>query len=292
MKPLPSKESSPTRSSPKDTGFTLIELLVVIAIIAILAAMLLPALARAKLKTQGVYCMNNTKQLALGWVMYATDNADRLVYNTDGTGSGKSVGSPAWAGGWLDFSGSTDNTNVLYLINHDENSTLYKYCAYLGTYVAKSVTVFKCPADHSKTFRGPRCRSLSMNNLVGTGSRDWTQGAASTRVARKVSSIIRTTVTYVFLDEREDSINDGWFAQDPYTRNWIVDFPAAYHGNACGFSFADGHSEIHKWIRSGPGTINPTLKPGQILPLNQSVPNDPTDVLWIQQHAASAVPVN
>src|SRR5215471_18414404 len=166
MKPLPSRKSSQPRSSADHPGFTLIELLVVIAIIAILAAMLLPALARAKLKTQGVYCMNNTKQMALGWVMYAGDNADRLVYNTDGTGSGKAAKNESWAGGWLDFSGSTDNTNVLYLINHDENSALYKYCAYLGTYVAKSVTVFKCPADKSKTFRGARCRSLSMNNLV------------------------------------------------------------------------------------------------------------------------------
>src|SRR3954453_21561092 len=97
--------------SHKPDGCTLIELLVVIAIIAILAAMLLPALARTKRKTQGVYCMNNTKQLTLCWIMYADDNIGRLVYNRDGGSSGHSAGNESWCGGWLDFTGSTDNTN-------------------------------------------------------------------------------------------------------------------------------------------------------------------------------------
>src|SRR5258708_34676327 len=101
------------------SAFTLIELLVVIAIIAILAAMILPALAKARQKTQGIYCMNNTKQLMLCWLMYANDNNDRLVYNRDGGNVGKSQADAAWAGGWLDFNtGNTDNTNIALLINH------------------------------------------------------------------------------------------------------------------------------------------------------------------------------
>jgi len=112
-------------------GFTLIELLVVIAIIAILAAMILPALGRAKQKTQGVYCLNNTKQMALGWTMYAGDSNDKLVCNLDGTMAGQQQSSPSWVAGWLDFTASTDNTNVLMLINHDK----YPFGAYLGPYV-------------------------------------------------------------------------------------------------------------------------------------------------------------
>ena len=87
---------------------------------------------------------------------------------------------------------------------------------------------------------------------------------------------------FVVLDEREDSINDGWYASDPDTKWQIIDYPASYHGNACGYSFADGHSEIHRW--RDPRTM-PALKVGQPLPLNVNVPND-TDVLWMAQHAA------
>ena len=270
-------------------GFTLIELLVVIAIIAILAALLLPALTKAKQKAQGISCMNNTKQLALAWQLYAGDFDDNLVYNIDSSNAGKVAGKESWAGGWLDLQTSTlDNTNTLYLTFHDDTAgNKYSYCGYLGTYVGKNAAVFKCPADRSTCVvmgqRLPRCRSVSMNSNVGEGSRTWTS-PSKYPLCKKMSNIKTPSMMYVFLDEREDSINDGWFAEDPDTPYYLVDYPASYHNRACGFSFADGHSEIRRWRGKG---ICPTLVEGQDLPLGVNMPGD-QDVLWIQQRAAGA----
>src|SRR6266481_6438681 len=188
-------------------GFTLIELLVVIAIIAILAALLLSALTRARQKTQGIYCMNNTRQLAICWYMYGDDNGGKLPPNRDGGNVGKAQADAAWAGGWLDFSASTDNTNTEFLVNHDK----YEWAAYLGPCI-KSVNVFRCPADKSTVnisgARMNRVRSVSMNNYVGDLSRTWTANSKY-QLCKKTSQILSPALMFVFLDEREDSINDG-----------------------------------------------------------------------------------
>jgi prepilin-type N-terminal cleavage/methylation domain-containing protein/prepilin-type processing-associated H-X9-DG protein len=283
-----------------EKGFTLIELLVVIAIIAILAAMLLPALSRAKLKSQGVSCLNNHRQLLLAWRMYVDDSREILPF--------VKADPHAWVEGWLDYSAARDNWDVDYNL---KQSILWPYCG-------KSAGIFKCPADNSTVnIRGtimPRVRSMSMVNWVGgrgngsggLAAMNWSQTAfgnsrGEARIYRKYSDMTDPgpARTAIFLDEREDSINDGMFviamegaATSPNAAPTpgaygIVDYPAAYHGGAGGFSFADGHSELRKW--QDPRTQPPVLK-GQIRDFNfKASPNNP-DVAWMQERATRRIP--
>jgi prepilin-type N-terminal cleavage/methylation domain-containing protein/prepilin-type processing-associated H-X9-DG protein len=282
------KPASPWLSG--SLAFTLIELLVVIAIIAILASMLLPALAKSKTKAQGIVCLNNGKQMALGWIMNADDNDGVLPGNLDGGGNPISSSNLTWVLGWLDFAGGT-SFPAAQGGSSDTNTMLLTVYSPLAPYLGRSAGVFKCPADKSLDHgvRGaPRVRSISMNGYVGK-NRAYTGGY---RMFVKSTDIVTPPPSrlWVFLDEREDGINDGWFAVDmggydpvnakAYT---IVDFPASYHNRAGGFSFADGHSEIKKWID---GRTTPVLKKGQPLTLGQSSPNNP-DVAWMQDRTSS-----
>ena len=230
-------------------AFTLIELLVVIAIIAILAGMLLPALTKAKQKTQGTYCMNNGRQLMIAWHMYLADNADKIVIAYHGGAARGGVGDPrwgtGWVEGWLDWTTTTDNTNVLFLIDE-------KY-ARLAPYISKSKNIFKCPADNflatvQRNLRwSERCRSISGNIGIGEGNAESGPFDGIYKHCRKLSDLTYPgpSGTWVFVDEHPDSMNDAGFFNPRATL--IVDTPAAYHNGACGFSMADGHAEIHKW---------------------------------------------
>lgn len=213
-------------------GFTLVELLVVVAIIAILAAMVLPALGNAKIRAQRIVCMNNTKQLTLGWTLYAGDNAENLL------------GSRAWMS-----VGVGDPVSDQFV---DQYNQLIQQP--LAPYTGRSVGIYRCPGDPRKStqpaFIGrSACRSVSMNSYFGIG---WD---ASFLVYRKSTDLTRPgpVNTFVILDEGL-SINDGFFATDMDTydpKNMpgkrTTDVPATYHSMAGSFSFADGHSEIHKW---------------------------------------------
>ena len=240
-----------TNSISARRGFTLIELLVVIAIIAILASMLLPALSKAKSKATGIKCMNNTKQLMLGWQMYQLDNDDKIVeaYHGGNTASFANGRNAPWVVGWLTWGLERDNTNVDYL-TEDRYSKLAKY-------MGRSSEVFLCPADKflapPQRARGWKYRVRSVAGNIGIGEGNAESGpwdAGMYKHIKKMGDFVHPgpSETWVFLDEHPDSINDAGFF-NPYAAEW-VDLPASYHNNAAGFAFADGHSEIHKWKAS------------------------------------------
>jgi prepilin-type N-terminal cleavage/methylation domain-containing protein/prepilin-type processing-associated H-X9-DG protein len=255
----------------KNAAFTLIELLVVIAIIAILAGMLLPTLSKAKAKGQGIMCLNNNKQLILAWRMYADDYTDRLVYNktADGTQNNPTNN---WVGNVMSWAADSQNTNLDLIRN-----------ALLGRYVSKNVGVFKCPADTIPCPLGQRTRSISMNAFVGPFDDTGSAINSAWRQFIKLTDIRLPSMIFVTLDEHPDSINDGWYvwctSADPGERWTWSDLPASYHNGACGFSFADGHAEIKKWL--SPTTRRPVLKNGNGFPV--SIDADKRDVIWISQ---------
>ena len=287
------KNISQTKNPNTCGGFTLIELLVVIAIIAILAAMLLPALSRAKAKAQGITCMNNHRQLAMAWRMYAEDSRDILPYGSTSSGAsyppGGSPNQPddyAWSGAHMDTQGANRaNWDVAYDM---AKRPLWTY--------AKSQTIYRCPSDTSKvTTAGgikPRILSMSINLYMGGFAPQAGTGVIGTdggwgvcppfTIYSKLSRITVPSKLFVFLDMREDIINWSNFMQmmagypDNPSLYSLGDLPGFYHGGACGFSFADGHSEVHKW--KDPRTTPPLYSnPGDIKCAGNK------DVAWLQE---------
>jgi prepilin-type N-terminal cleavage/methylation domain-containing protein/prepilin-type processing-associated H-X9-DG protein len=295
MKRTPKKQGF--KRSSHHSAFTLIELLVVIAIIAILAALLLPALNKGKQKAQGVQCMNNHRQLCYAWRMYADDANQLLTFASTANRAARAMDlntnipdNFAWSGAHMD-------TNGANRANWDADYDMKKRPLWPYN---KSVGIYKCPSDHSTvSFLGithPRLLTMSMNLYMGgfAPGDDGNWGfAAPYRIFHKLTDITQPTMMFVFLDMREDYVNWSNFMTDmtgyiagPSPNNpgayQLEDMPGFYHNFGCGFSFADGHSEMHRWKN---GATTP--------PLGANVSDqEPTtklaydnDVFWLQQHS-------
>ena len=224
------------------SAFTLIELLVVIAIIAILAALLLPALSKAKGKAHQIACLNNNRQLQFCWQMYVDDEEQKLPANgaiIASTREGLTMGSSSWLGG----NAYTDTT-----LTNIQKGALFPY--------NKSAGIYKCPADRS-TVRDegkiPRTRSVAMSCYM-----NWLPYPFAfdyNKCWHKATQIRNPSRAFVFIDEHEKSIQQGAFglsAPNKYQLfnqpiwNWIS-FPATRHNNGCTLTFADGHAETWRW---------------------------------------------
>jgi len=281
-----SRNSNPKRGR----AFTLVELLVVIAIVAIIASLILPALARAKARAQGAFCLNNTRQLAMAWMVYADEHDGRLAYNlgrsariNPGTALPAVTSGPQMSDNWVN--------NVLdWEVNSDDTNTAAVVETGLGPYTSKTAALFRCPSDNvvsdlqRKSGWVSRARSYSMNAMIGNAGLFSQSGVNvnNTNYVQffKVFTIPRPSDIFVFLDEHPDSIDDGYFLNryNGGTPTW-TDLPASYHDGAANFSFADGHAERHHWHDAS--TKQPSVAYGISPALPMPILDGVQDFSWV-----------
>ena len=265
-------------------GFTLIELLVVIALIAALAALLLPTLNRARARAQGYQSVNNTRQLLLAWILYSDDHNGRLAYNLGGP-KGEKDPARKTDQNWV-------NNNLTWELDSDNTNTATLTEASLGSYASKVTSIYHCPADRvlSQKQREAgwtgRVRSYSMNAMVGDAG-ELSNGGFNENNPHyvqffRISDIPLPSEIFIFVEEHPDSINDGYFLNQFYTKHWI-DLPSSDHNGAAPFAFADGHAQLRRWVDAT--TLQPQVPDAIAFPVSIQA-GENTDFGWVMQHTS------
>ncbi|HEX3799520.1 MAG TPA: prepilin-type N-terminal cleavage/methylation domain-containing protein [Verrucomicrobiae bacterium] len=270
----------------QNRGFTLIELMFVVGIFAVLAALLLPALNRSRARAQAILCMGNSRQLSFAWTMYSSENNSSLAYNLSPNMQQRSFAptiNPNWINNVMDWELTPGNTNQNFITQ-----------SILAPYASYSANIYHCPADHflSDVQKAAgwtaRVRSMSMNAMVGDPGIVLQNGGNINNPGFqqfvKESDFRDASSIFVFLDEHPDSIDDGYFLDTPPPaggRAEWVDLPASYHNGGGSFSFADGHTEIHRWRSAS--TIRPVNNAGLpfVIPTG-----DTADFDWVIKHTS------
>ncbi len=276
-----------TMNIKKTTGFTLIELVTLSAVLGLLGAVLVPALARTSPNNKPIQCLNNQRQLCGAWQMYSSDSRDSIVFaSDDGTGTSNPLNQYAWVQNHMDFNpGNRGNWDLAYL----KSSPLWPYCG-------QNAAIWKCPSDLSYvTVNGekrPRIRSLDMNVYFGgfAGTDGGWPSMKPYRVFLKTSELTPSPARlFVLLDMRPDAISWGNFMTDmtgyspPAPSQYqLADFPGNLHNGACGFAFADAHTELKRWRDPRTTPPLPAISPLPTTPL--ASPNN-SDVAWLQDRA-------
>lgn len=265
------------------SAFALRELLAVLSTILFLGFLAAPAMSRMKERGEAALCLSNQKQLIIAWQMYAEENSGKFVQNYHGGNNVTFANDPRnapWAVGWMDWTASSDNTNILYLRN-------LRY-ARLVPYLSQAENAHKCPSDiylsATQRERGwkQRVRSYSMNLTIGQGNAETGPFDPMYKHCTSFGDLAYPSPaeTTVFLDEHPDSINDpGFFPPRP---NSYIDGPSNLHKGAGTIAFADAHAETHPWK----GRLRYQGYRGSVLAPSDSDP----DISWLIHHSQRREP--